>query len=112
MASLDRIFGLMSKERRRYALYYLDQQDGPVPVDEVAEQIAEWESNPGSVSIPEETFDEIEVELHHVDLPKASEAAYIQYDAEKGIVELTGAPPEFTAIISVAEVIERPDRYP
>lgn len=96
MASIDRIFELLSKERRRYALDSLDQHDGPVPVDEIAEEL----------------FERIGVELHHVESPKAAETTYIQYDREERVVELTGPPPAFDAIISIAEGIERPDRYP
>ena len=112
MVSLDRVFDLLSKERRRYALYYLEQHDGPVPVEEVVEQVADWETNGATVSIPEEKFEQIEVELHHNDFPKASEAKYIEYNREEEVVEVTGTPPEVTAIISVAKAIERPDRNP
>ncbi|WP_227355771.1 DUF7344 domain-containing protein [Haladaptatus salinisoli] len=108
MVSLDRVFDLLGKRRRRYALYYLEQQEGPVTVDEVTEQVAEWETDQASVSIPEEKFDRIEVELLHTDLPKVSEAEYIRYDSEAGTVELTEAPPKFDAILSVAKIIERP----
>nr|WP_255767200.1 hypothetical protein [Haladaptatus halobius] len=41
MVSLDRVFDLLGKQRRRYALYYLEQQEGPVTVYEVTEQVAE-----------------------------------------------------------------------
>lgn len=112
MESLDQIFDLLTKERRRYALYYLEQQDDPVPVDEVAEQVAEWETNGATTSIPEEKFRNIELSLQHTDLPKASETEYIRYNREEGIVEVTGTPPEFDVIISVAEIIERPYRNP
>lgn len=108
MEVLDQIFDLLSKERRRYALYYLEQQDGPVSVEAVAEQIAEWETD--GVSIPEGKFENVEVKLCHQDLPKASEAGYIRYDPEERVVEVTDAPLEFNAIVSVAEVLERPSR--
>lgn len=78
----------------------------------VAEQVAEWKTDGPPASIPEEKFEQIEVRLLHNDLPKASEAKYIKYDSEEGMVELTEAPPTFKAIISVAEIIERPDRNP
>jgi hypothetical protein len=29
--ALDEVFELSSKERRRFVVYYLEQQDGPVP---------------------------------------------------------------------------------
>lgn len=110
MELLDQIFALLTEERRRYALYYLEQQDGPVSVDEVAEQVAEWETN--GTSVPEGKYENIKVKLRHTDLPKASEAEYIRYDPEEKIVEVTETPPEFDTIISIAEVIERPNRNP
>lgn len=110
MASLNRIFDLLSKERRRYALYYLERQDGPVSIDELAERVIEWETDPAVVSIPEERFERVEIELLHNHLPKASEAEYVEYYPERREVEVTGTPPEFNAVISVAEIIERPPR--
>lgn len=112
MEILDHIFDVLSEERRRYALYYLEQQDSPVPIDEVVEQIAEWETNGAAEYIPEEKFDRIELEFYHQDLPKTSDLQYLWYDRETERIELTGAPPEVDAIISIAKVIERPDRNP
>ena len=86
MVSLDRVFDLLSNERRRYALYYLEQHDGPVPIDEVAEQVAEWETDGAPSSIPEEKFDRVEVSLYHNVLPKAAEAKYVEYDPEDEVV--------------------------
>lgn len=110
MASVDHVLNLLSKERRRYALYYIKQQDGPVPIDDVVKQVAEWETDPESAPTPADKFDQIEVELLHNDLPRASEAEYIKYDPDTRVVELTGAPPAFNAILSVAKVMERPER--
>lgn len=112
MESLDGVFDLLSEERRRYALYYLEKQDGPVSVDEVAAQVAEWETNGATGSIPEGKFENIKMNLYHADLPKASEVTHVQYDREEGTVEVVGESPEFNAITSVAEIIERPNRNP
>lgn len=112
MVSLDMIFELLREERRRYPLYYLDQQHRPVPVDELTEQVVEWEANPGTASVPEETVDRIRIELLHEDLPKAAEARYVQYDRESETVELTEPSPDFEVVVAVARVIERPDRNP
>lgn len=81
-------------------------------MDEVAEQVAEWETNPPSEFIAEEKFEQIEAKLHHNDLPKAAEAKFIEYDSEDEEVKVIGEPTEFKAIISVAESIERPARNP
>lgn len=73
MEILDHVFDVLSEERRRYALYELEQQDSPVPIDEVVERIAEWETNGAAESIPEEKFERIELEFYHQDLPKTSD---------------------------------------
>lgn len=46
MVTLDTLFKLLENERRRYALYYLYEQDGPVGVKELIETIEDWEDNP------------------------------------------------------------------
>lgn len=112
MDILDQIFDLLSEERRRYALYYLEQQDTAVSVNDLAEQVAEWETNGASNTIPDAKYKQIKVNLRHRDLPKASELQYIRYDQEAGFIELTEAPTEFEAVLHVAKVIDRPDRNP
>lgn len=110
MVSLDRVFDLLSEERRRYALYYLEEADGSVSIDELAEQIAQREVETERESTPPEKFEQIEMELFHQDLPKAADTEYIRYNPEEGTVELTNAPSEVRAILTVAKVIERPNR--
>lgn len=109
---LDRVFDLLSDERRRYALYYLEQQDGPVPIEEVAEQVTEWETDSTTNLIPDDKYEQVKRELHHKDVPKSAEAKFIEYDSDDEVVEVTGTPHAFHAIISVAKTIERPDRNP
>lgn len=112
MDVLDKTFELLGDERRRYALYYLEQQSDPVPVEELVEQVAEWKTDGSVESIPDGKFERIQVELYHNDLPKASKSPYIKYNKKEGLVELTGAPPEVDALIHIARVIERPERNP
>lgn len=106
MESLDRVFDVLSKERRRYVLYYLDQSDEPVSIEELTEKIREWESS--SDELNDETFDDVYLSLTHNHLPKAARAKYIEYDSEESRVEITGEPSEFKIILSVGEAIEKP----
>lgn len=112
MSSLDRVFELLGKERRRYVLYYLAQQDGPVSVNELAAYVAEQETDAAFPSVPDDQYERLEIELLHTDLPRSGDAAYIHYDRERRMIELTGPPPEFKALLELARVIERPDRKP
>ena len=112
MELLDQIFEVLSEERRRYALYYLEQKETAIPVEELIEQVAEWEAGRPAESIPDEKFDRIGIEFYHHELPKATDLQYVRYNPDEGLVELTGLPPEVGAIISIAKVIERPERNP
>lgn len=52
MVDVDTVLGLLNGQRRRYAFYYLAEQDGPVPIDEVVDAVAEMESNPDEIESP------------------------------------------------------------
>lgn len=60
MKTLDDVFRLLDRERRRYALYYLQEAGGPVPVEELVAVIAEWESD---ASADADEYDEFDVAL-------------------------------------------------
>lgn len=108
MKSLDEVFDLFSKERRRWALYYLDEADGQVPVRDLAEQIQAWENGSDPPALADDEYRNIVLELKHSDLPRAAEAEYVHYDPEQNVIELSGTSPEFSVILSVAEAIEHP----
>lgn len=112
MAALDRVFDLLSEERRRYALYYLANRESAVPVSELADAVADWEDEDrderGDADGPWTNTDQIELTLQHNHLPRASEAEFIEYDADREVVRATDAPQEFEAIVAVARLIERP----
>nr|WP_236044621.1 hypothetical protein [Halomicroarcula nitratireducens] len=76
-------------------------------VRELAEAVAEMESDADSSAASETELERYEIKLHHTDLPKADAAEFIEYDADAGVVRLTGEPPEFDAVLTVAEVFER-----
>lgn len=108
MKSLDEVFALFAAERRRYALYYLDEADGPVPVQDLASQIQAWENGEKSPAIPDDQYRDIVLRLTHTDLPKAAEAEYVHYDHDANVIELSGTSPEFEVILTVAQALEQP----
>lgn len=108
MESLDKVFDLLSRERRRYALYYLEDCDGPVPIQELAGAIQAWESESPPSSLPDDAYKDLIITLKHQHLPKAAQTEFIEYDSEEHTIELTGTPPEFSVILSIARVIEQP----
>ncbi|RBI63642.1 hypothetical protein DMJ13_03680 [halophilic archaeon] len=109
MVSLDTIFDLLSEERRRYVLYYLKEQDGPVSVTELTEAVADREKASSPEDVPDETLERIDVSLRHNHVPKTTDAEFVEYDRADGVIRLRGSPPEFEALVTIAEIIENPD---
>lgn len=108
MKSLDEVFPLFTKKRRRFTLYYLEDRGEPVTVEELAETIEDWESESGYDEIPDDRYWDVLLELKHKHLPKAAEVEFIEYDTDEGIVTMSGSPAEFDVILSVTEAIEQP----
>lgn len=108
MASVDTVFDLLQSDRRRYALYHLDERDEPVPIDELAEEVAKMQNDSNGDDPSDFDISRYKVELQHSELPKADEAAFVDYDSDEGVVRLVEEPPEFEAILSIAEVVEQP----
>ena len=104
MRSLDQLFDLFSKERRRYALYALDRADEPITIQELANRVREWETeeDTGSTS----AFDDVVLTLQHTHLPNAASAEYIEYDRAENEIQISSTSTEFRIVLSVAEAIE------
>ena len=107
MEKLDRVLDLLSIKRRRYVLYYLEERGGPVPLSEVVAKVEEWENGVSSEQDDDDDR-EILIQLKHRDIPKMREAEYIEYDPERGEIEISGMPAEVEVLLSVTEAIEQP----
>ena len=103
MVEVDAVLELLGAQRRRYALYFLEEQSEPVPIEDVAEAVAAMEA------AGEDAPGDVKVSLHHNHLQKADEYEFIQYDSEKGVVELMDSPPHFELLLTVANVLEQPE---
>lgn len=79
---LDATLDLLSNQRRRYVLYYLREQGGTVSVEELAEQLVEWENDESA------DRNQILADLHHSQLPHLDDAGTVTFDAETGYVSL------------------------
>ncbi|WP_254530889.1 DUF7344 domain-containing protein [Natrinema gelatinilyticum] len=108
MVTLGSIFELLKDERRRYVLYYLYEQQGPVRIDELVEKIEEWEDGPERDG-PDDRYERIAVDLKHTHLPKSAEVEFIQYHPDEGTVQIQGTPPKFDVLVTIARLIEEPD---
>lgn len=87
--SLDRIFDLLASRRRRYVVYQLNEAEtAVVTLDELADQLVEWERDwDGRDDRERATYrDRVRVTLHHNHLPRLADAGLIDYDARSQTV--------------------------
>ncbi|WP_226008302.1 DUF7344 domain-containing protein [Natrinema salinisoli] len=108
MVTLDKIFGLLKDERRRYVLYYLYEQDGPVAIRDVVETIENWEDDPPPEDSSLDKFERISLDIKYNHIPKSDEVQFIQYDSEQSVIQIQGSPPEFDTLVTIARLIEEP----
>lgn len=84
----DDVFEMLSNERRRCAIYYLQRQDGPVDVRSVVDYVAAWQNDTpiSEVSTPERKC--VYSALHQTHLPKLASVGLIEYDTDRSQVRL------------------------
>lgn len=87
--SQDLVFEVLKSPRRRYALYYLRQQNRPVDLSEITEQVAAWENRTTTDALETEQRKRVYISLYQTHLPKLADAGIVQYDRNRGVVELS-----------------------
>lgn len=86
--SKDAIFEILSNSRRRYVLYYLDQEPESIELTALAEHVAAWENETDVDSLGKKETKRVYVSLYQTHIPKLAEAGLIEYDKEAGTVSL------------------------
>ncbi|WP_128475978.1 DUF7344 domain-containing protein [Halorussus pelagicus] len=77
------VAAVVRNRRRRYALYYLHQRSGPVPVAEVARQVAAWERPATRDEVASERVAAVAATLRRRHLPILAEWGLVAYDADR-----------------------------
>lgn len=85
----DEMYKMLANRRRRYAIHYLKEQGGSVPLGLLAEQIGAWEqdSHPDELSSAERKTVYTALQQRH--LPKMDDAGIVNFDKRAGVVEPT-----------------------
>lgn len=89
--SRDLVFDVLKNRRRRYALHYLRRADGTVQLSELAEQVAAWENGITVDAISAAERKRVYTALYQSHLPKLDDAGIVDYNQNRGIVELSSA---------------------
>lgn len=90
---VDAVFGVVSEDRRRYALYVLSDR-GETDLETLATVVAGWtqtNTDPTAVVTPDDR-ESVRVSLHHTHLPRLEREGFVRYDRETGRVELAEVP--------------------
>jgi len=86
--SKDTIFSMLSNQRRRHVLYYLDREPGPVSLRDLAERIAAWENDVDVSDLEYKQRKRVYTSLHQTHLPKLDDAGIVAYDRDAGTITL------------------------
>ncbi|MFC3958320.1 DUF7344 domain-containing protein [Halovivax cerinus] len=87
--SKDVIFELLKNRRRREVLSYLLDCEGTVTLSELAEQIAAWENDTTVDQLNSDQRKRVYVALYQTHLPKMDDAGIIEYDQDRGLIDLS-----------------------
>jgi len=86
--SKETIFSMLSNQRRRYVLYYLNRNPGSVSLRDLAERIAAWENDVDVDDLDYKQRKRVYTSLHQTHLPKLDEAGIVDYDRDGGTITL------------------------
>jgi len=103
--SADDVYKVLSYRRRRYAVHHLKQIDEPVSVGDLAEQVSAWENSKPIKDLNSQERKRVYVSLYQSHLPTLAEMGIIEYNDERGIVELADGVKNIDVYIEVV-----PDR--
>jgi DNA-binding transcriptional ArsR family regulator len=87
--SKDEIFYLLKNRRRRDIVRYLTDNEGTATLSELAEHIAAWENDIEVQALNSGQRKRVYVALYQTHLPKLAENGVIDYERNRGNVELT-----------------------
>jgi len=104
--SPDDVFHLLQSQRRRAAIRYLSDTDGPVEMRDLAEQVAAWENDTTVQALTSEERQRAYIPLYQSHLPKLDEEGVINYNKNRGIVEKTPLATQLERYLSVGDVPE------
>lgn len=86
---LSIIFRVLSERQRRYILYHLQEQQQPIPLEELIGHLMEQEPDEEQVESRDEIYNRLLTELHHTHIPMLVDAGIVQYDSETDLLAFT-----------------------
>ena len=85
---LDQVFEIAKNERRRHALRFLGDREGPVELGTLAEHIAAVENDTTVEAISSQERKRVYVGLYQCHLPKMDDMKIVEFNQNRGLIEL------------------------
>lgn len=101
--SRDMVFDVLKNRRRRYTLHYLKQNEESVKLSDLAEQVAAWENDTTINAISAAERKRVYTALYQSHLPKLDDAGIVDYNQNRGLVELTERAGELDVYLELVE---------
>lgn len=105
---LDQMFEILKNERRRTVLHYLNDHEGPVALGDLAEHVAAVEND---TTVPQVTSRErkcVYVGLYQCHLPKMDDMDIVEFNQNRGRIELGPNAAQLRQYLERSEQTERP----
>jgi len=107
--SEDRLFDVLSNQRRRFAVHLLQQdRRDAVAIGDMAEQIAAWENEIDTAEITGGQRKRVYTALQQSHLPKMDDAGVVEFNKDRGVVEPTPILENVDVYLDVVEGREIP----
>ena len=88
MLTKNDIFEILSSERRRMIMHYLDDNEGPVRLRALATHIAAVEEEKDEADLSDDEIRRVYISLYQYHIPKMDDFGVISYDRDEGVVSL------------------------
>lgn len=85
----DRVFDLLSNQRRRFVIHCLQKYENPMALADMADKIAVWENDTGISNVSAEEVKRVYISLYHTHVPKLADADIVEYSQDRDSVTMT-----------------------
>jgi hypothetical protein len=109
--SRDDAFEVLSNQRRRYTLHYLQHNRDDATLSDVAEQVAAWENEKGVPEVASSERKTVYTSLQQFHLPKLDAQGVVEFDQRSGEIELTERAADLDIYLEVVDQYDIPWSY-
>lgn len=87
--SKGEIFEVLRNQRRRYVVQFLKQDNRPIELGDLAQQVAAWEYETTLEGVTPEQRKRVYTTLQQTHLPKMDSTGILRFDSDLGLIEST-----------------------